>query len=163
LADRNAGLQESWKWSLGSEEQFIRRQNCPHDFLPEGKRDIRAARLYEKDPKDSATRFSAGAETNEGNFEMTKNKHRGPTLNSFLIEEGIHEELKAAVAKEAISWQLEQAMKKQHISKKKLAELMDTSRTQIDRILDPKAGNVTLETLQRAARIVGRELRVELV
>jgi len=84
-------------------------------------------------------------------------------LESFLIEEGLHEELKAIVAKEAIAWQLQQAMKKKHISKKKLAELMDTSRTQVNRILDPKAGNVTLETLQRAARIVGRELRVELV
>jgi len=94
---------------------------------------------------------------------MKKNKHRGPTLESFLIEEGLHEELKAIVAKEAIAWQLQQAMKKKHISKKKLAELMDTSRTQVNRILDPKAGNVTLETLQRAARIVGRELRVELV
>ncbi len=94
---------------------------------------------------------------------MKKNKHRGPTLDSFLIEEGLHEELKAIVAKEAIAWQLQQAMKKQHISKKRLAEMMDTSRTQVNRILDPKAGNVTLETLQRAAKIVGRELRVELV
>ena len=94
---------------------------------------------------------------------MKKNKHRGPTLESFLEEEGLHEELKAMVAKEAIAWQLQQAMAKQHISKKKLAEMMDTSRTQINRILDPKAGNVTLETLQRAAKIVGRELRVELV
>ena len=94
---------------------------------------------------------------------MSKSKHRGPTLESFLVEEGFHEELKAIVAKEAIAWQLQQAMKKQHISKKRLAEMMDTSRTQVNRILDPKAGNVTLETLQRAAKIVGRELRVELV
>lgn len=94
---------------------------------------------------------------------MTKNKHRGPTLDAFLIEEGLHEELKAIVAKEAIAWQLQQAMTKMHISKKRLAEMMDTSRTQVNRILDPKTGNVTLETLQRAAKIVGRELRVELV
>ena len=94
---------------------------------------------------------------------MKKSKHRGPTLDSFLIEEGFHDELKAIVAKEAIAWQLQKAMKKRHISKKRLAELMDTSRTQIDRILDPKAGNVTLETLFRAAKIVGRGLRVELV
>jgi antitoxin HicB len=94
---------------------------------------------------------------------MKKNKHRGPTLDSFLIEEGLHDELKTIVAKEAIAWQMQQAMKKRNISKKRLAELMETSRTQVDRILDPKAGNVTLETLQRAAKIVGRELRVELV
>jgi antitoxin HicB len=94
---------------------------------------------------------------------MTKKKNRGPSLNSFLSEEGIYEELRAVVAKEAISWQLQQAMKKRNITKKKLAEMMDTSRTQVDRILDPKAGNVTIETLQRAAKIVGRELRVELI
>ena len=94
---------------------------------------------------------------------MTKNVHRGPTLDSFLREEGLFDDLKAVVAKEAIAWQLQQAMKKENISKKRLAEMMATRRTQIDRILDPKAGNVTLETLQRAAKIVGRELRVELV
>ena len=94
---------------------------------------------------------------------MKKNQHRGPSLDSFLIEEGLHDELKAIVAKETIAWQLQQAMKKQHISKKKLAELMETSRTQVNRILDPKTGNVTLETLQRAAKIVGRGLKVELV
>lgn len=94
---------------------------------------------------------------------MSSRKHRGPTLDSFLKEEGIHEELKAVVAKESIAFQLEKAMKKKHITKLKLAQLMDTSRTQVDRILDPKSGNVTLETLQRAARIVGKELRVELV
>ena len=95
---------------------------------------------------------------------MTLNPtHRGPALESFLIDEGIHEELKAIVAKEAIAWQLQQAMKAQRISRKRLAEMMETSRTQVNRILDPKAGNVTLETLQRAAKIVGRRLSVELV
>jgi antitoxin HicB len=92
-----------------------------------------------------------------------KKKHRGPSLNSFLVEEGIYDELRGIVAKEAIAWQLQQAMKKRNITKKQLAEMMDTSRTQVDRILDPKAGNVTLETLQRAAKIVGRELKVDLV
>jgi antitoxin HicB len=94
---------------------------------------------------------------------MKNSKHRGPTLESFLVEEGIHEELKSVVAKEAIAFQLQRAMKERSISKNRLAKMMETSRTQVDRILDPQAGNVTLETLQRAARIVGRELRVELV
>lgn len=92
-----------------------------------------------------------------------KNHHRGMSLDAWLGEEGILAEINAIVAKEAIAWQLQQAMKKQHISKKRLAEMMETSRTQVNRILDPKAGNVTLETLQRAAKIVGLELRVELV
>ena len=94
---------------------------------------------------------------------MTSNKHRGPTLNAFLQEEGLTEELSAIVAKERIAFQLQQAMKKKRITKVKLAELRDTSRTQIDRILDPTSGNITIETLQPVARIVGRELRVELV
>ncbi len=94
---------------------------------------------------------------------MKANKHKGPTLDAFLQEEGINEELSIIVAKERIAFQLQQAMKKKRISKVKLAEMMDTSRTQIDRILDPTSGNITIETLQRVARIVGRELRVELV
>jgi antitoxin HicB len=94
---------------------------------------------------------------------MSARHHRGPTLDAFLEEEGVRDELKAIVAKEAIAFQLEKAMKKKRITKVKLAELMDTSRTQVDRILDPKSGNVTIETLQKVARIVGKELRVELV
>ena len=92
-----------------------------------------------------------------------KNTHRGMSLEAWLAEEGILAELRTIVVKEAISWQLRQIMKKWKITKKQLAELMDTSRTQVDRILDPKAGNATLETLQRAAKIVGRRLNVELV
>jgi antitoxin HicB len=94
---------------------------------------------------------------------MSARHHRGPTLDAFLEEEGVGDELKAIVAKEAIAFQLEKAMKKKRITKVKLAQLMDTSRTQVDRILDPKSGNVTIETLQKVARIVGKELRVELV
>jgi antitoxin HicB len=92
----------------------------------------------------------------------TRRKHRGPTLDSVLKAEGVYDELKSIVVKEAITWQLEQAMAKKHMSKKRLSELMDTSRTQVDRLLDPKAGNVTLETLQRAAHVVGCELNVGL-
>jgi antitoxin HicB len=94
---------------------------------------------------------------------MEANKHKGPALDAFLQEEGLTEELSTIVAKERIAFQLQQAMKKKRITKVQLAELMDTSRTQIDRILDPTSGNITIETLQRVARIVGRELRVELV
>ena len=69
----------------------------------------------------------------------------------------------AQAIKEVIAWQLAQAMKKKRISKKRLAELMRTSRTQVDRLLNPTDGNVTIETLQRAASIVGHKLPLELV
>jgi DNA-binding Xre family transcriptional regulator len=66
------------------------------------------------------------------------------------------EELRAVAIKEVIAWQIDQAMKRQKLSKNKMAELMETSRAQLDRLLDPKGGNVTLETLQRAAHVLPR-------
>ena len=96
---------------------------------------------------------------------MTKsiNPHWGSTLDDFLEEEGIREEVTIAAIKKVIAWQLAEEMKKKRITKKRLAELMHTSRAQIDRILDPDKGNVTIETLQRAASLLGRQLRLELV
>jgi antitoxin HicB len=91
------------------------------------------------------------------------NKHLGSTLDDLLKEEGVLEEFQATAIKEVIAWQLEQAMKDQNISKRKLASLMHTSRSQVDRVLDPTDGNVTLETLQRAAAMVGRKVQLGLI
>jgi hypothetical protein len=90
------------------------------------------------------------------------NKHHGSTLDSFLEEEGVREEFEARTVKEVIAWQLAEAMKAQKLSKKKMAELMKTSRAQLDRLLDPAKGNVTLDTMQKAAAVVGRQLHIEL-
>jgi antitoxin HicB len=87
----------------------------------------------------------------------------GTRLEDFLEEEGILEEATAKAIKEVIAWQLAQEMKAKRMTKKRLAELMKTSRAQVDRILDPEKGNVTIETLQRAAAMVGRKVRLELV
>lgn len=84
-------------------------------------------------------------------------------LDDFLAEEGKREELEAVAIKEALAWQIMQAMKAKKISRSGLAQRMKTSRSQVGRLLDPKDGNVTLNTLQRAARMVGRSLRLELV
>lgn len=94
---------------------------------------------------------------------MAKNKHGGSTLDSFLAEEGVLEEFQAKAIKEVIAWQLAEAMREKKLTKAALAKELRTSRTQIDRILDPEAGNVTIETLQRAAALVGRRVKVELV
>lgn len=91
-----------------------------------------------------------------------ENKYWGSTLSDFLLEEGIYEEAKAQAATRVISWQLAQEMKRKGITKAQMAEQMKTSRAQVDRILNAK-GNVTVETLQRAAKLVGREIRLELV
>jgi predicted XRE-type DNA-binding protein len=85
------------------------------------------------------------------------------TLDDFLDAEGVRETFQAVAIKEVLAWQIAEAMKKQNLSRKGLAERMGTSRSQISRLLDPSDGNVTLLTLQRAAEIVGCRLRLELV
>jgi len=92
-----------------------------------------------------------------------KNPHIGSSFDSWLEEEGIREEVTAAAIKAVIAYQLAREMKRRKITKKRMAELMKTSRAQVDRLLDPDNGSATIESLQRAARIVGRELRMELV
>jgi antitoxin component HigA of HigAB toxin-antitoxin module len=91
-----------------------------------------------------------------------KNPHWGTTLDEFLRSDGIQEAAKAEAVTRVVAWQLSQEMERQGITKAALAEKMQTSRTQVDRILKAK-GNVTIESLQRAAALVGRELRLELV
>jgi antitoxin HicB len=90
------------------------------------------------------------------------NPHWGTTLGAFLAEDGIREAAKAEALTRVVAWQLAQEMERQGITKAALTERMHTSRAQVDRILKAK-GNVTIETLQRAAALVGRELRLELV
>jgi predicted XRE-type DNA-binding protein len=93
---------------------------------------------------------------------MSKKKHIGSSLDDFLKEEGIFEEAEAQAIKEVIAWQLAEAMKKKNISRRRMATLLKTSRTQVNRLLGPK-DDVTLSSLQRAAVLVGRKVRVELV
>lgn len=87
----------------------------------------------------------------------------GSTFESWLDEQGIREEATAAAIKEVIAAQLAAEMKKKGITKARMAETMETSRAQIDRLLDPTNNSATLETLMRAAKVVGRQLRLELV
>ena len=89
-------------------------------------------------------------------------KHMGSSLDDFLKEEGIFEGAQAQAVKEVVAWQLAEAMKKKKISKNKMAALLRTSRTQVDRLLDAK-NDITLSSLQRAAAIVGRRVTIELV
>jgi DNA-binding phage protein len=92
----------------------------------------------------------------------TNNQHLGSSLDDFLHEEGIYDAAKAEAVTRVISWQIAEEMRKKGITKMQMAEQMHTSRTQVDRILKAK-GNVTIETLQRAAALIGRKLHLELV
>ncbi len=89
-------------------------------------------------------------------------QHMGSSIDAFLQEEGIFEEAQAQAIKEVVAWQLAEAMKKKKISKNKMAKLLKTSRTQVDRLLNPKS-DITLGSLQRAAAMVGRRVNIELV
>lgn len=87
----------------------------------------------------------------------------GDSFESFLEEQGLKEEVYAAAIKRVIAYQLESARDAADISKTAMAQMMDTSRTQVGRVLDPENVAVSLELLDRAARAVGKRLRVELV
>ena len=89
-------------------------------------------------------------------------RHHGSSIDAFLKKEGVLEPFQATAIKEVIAWQVQKAMKERKLSKNKMAELMNTSRAQLDRLLDPEQGNVTIETLQRAANVLGRSLRIEI-
>ena len=94
---------------------------------------------------------------------MADNPHTGSSFDDFLKEEDLYEECTATAIKRLLAWQLEQEMQHQHMTKSAMAERMHTSRSQLDRLLDPETTSVSLETMQRAASVIGRELRIELV
>jgi antitoxin HicB len=87
----------------------------------------------------------------------------GQPFDDFLKQEGMQEEVHAAAIKRVIAWQITEAMKARHISKSEMARRMSTSRSQLNRLLDPNVEAVELQTLVRAAHVLGRNLRVELV
>jgi len=89
-------------------------------------------------------------------------KNLGSSIDDFLKEEGIFEEAQTQAVREVIAWQLAQAMKEKKISKDRMAELLKTSRAQVDRLLDAR-NDITLSSLQRAAAIVGRRVTIQLV
>jgi antitoxin HicB len=94
---------------------------------------------------------------------MGKNRDVGSFFERGVDEPGMREEVPVGAIKAVIACQLAEEMKQKKLSKRRMAKLMNTSRTQVTRLLDPENGNVTIESLQRAARTVGRELRMELV
>jgi len=89
--------------------------------------------------------------------------HSGSTFDSFLEEEGILAESEAVALKRVISWQIEQAMNEKKITKSAMAKRLSTSRMQIDRLLDPTHVGVSIQTIARAAKVVGKRVRFEVV
>jgi antitoxin HicB len=92
-----------------------------------------------------------------------KKKNIGSSFDSWLREEGIYEETSSTAIKRVLARQVEAAMKEQNVSKTEMAKRMQTSRAALNRLLDPENEAITLSTLRKAARAVGREIRLELV
>lgn len=87
----------------------------------------------------------------------------GPLFEDFLKEQGTYESTTEQAVKRVLAFQLTTAMKEQRISKVEMAKRLDTSRSQLDRLLDPNNDGVTLSVLARAAQAVGRTIKLELV
>ena len=92
-----------------------------------------------------------------------KSKHIGSSFDDFLDEEGQLEAATEVAVKRVLAWQLAQAMAEQGLTKVEVARRMKTSRAQLDRLLDPRHTRVKLHTMQRAAAVLGKRLRLELV
>ncbi|MBF0177852.1 MAG: XRE family transcriptional regulator [Magnetococcales bacterium] len=90
------------------------------------------------------------------------NTHRGSSFNAFLEEEGILDEVSARAQKRLFALQLADIMKEVGMNKASLAKRLATSRSQLDRLLDPENTAITLESMERLAHAVGRQLRIEL-
>jgi hypothetical protein len=95
-------------------------------------------------------------------FDDVEKGRVGPSFEDFLKEEGVYQETTERAVKRVIAFQLAKAMEDQAITKVEMARRLNTSRSQLDRLLDPDNMGVTLEALSRAARAVGREIHLEL-
>jgi antitoxin HicB len=155
LAGRNAAMPPAWRRPVGSPQQPSQQPDRT-DAVFRGSRPYRRGHGFIKKTRKTPAEAIDLAD-------KTKNPHWGSTLDDFLDEEGTREAFQAVAIKEVLSWQIAQAMKSEGISRKKLAERMGTSRSQVSRLLDPKDGNVTIVTLQRAAELLGRKVRLELI
>ncbi len=91
------------------------------------------------------------------------NRHIGSKFDDFLQEEGIQAEVTTRALKKVLAWQITETMKKEGLSKTKMAARMKTSRSALDRLLDPGNTSVTLQTMDRAAAVLGKRLHVELM
>ena len=92
-----------------------------------------------------------------------KKKNIGSTFDSWLRQEGIYEEVSANAIKRVVARQIASAMDEKGLTKAEMARRMNTSRAALDRLLDPENSSITLSTLHKAANVIGREIRLELV
>jgi phage-related protein/predicted XRE-type DNA-binding protein len=121
--------------------------------------------FIKQEPDTTSTMAPAPVQPQKGAGALSNKKrhpHHGSSLDSFLKDEGVFEEFRTASVKEAIVCQIQEAMNEKRLTRTKLAKLMQISRDQLDRVLDPAQSKVTLHALHRAAHVLDRKLRVQL-
>ena len=91
------------------------------------------------------------------------NPRRGSSFDSFLQDEGMYDEVNARAAKKVLAWQLAQTLEKKKLTKTELALRMQTSRAAVNRLLDPENPSLNLQTMEKAARALGKKLAIHLV
>jgi hypothetical protein len=149
---------------MGSSLNAADPTDCPADSVLPPRHSSGATWLYKENAADAGGGSCDGEKADDGGYGMKKRNPRiGSSLDDFLKEEGILQEARATALKEALAWQVQKAMKRAKINKVEMARRMNTSRAALDRLLDPGNASVTLQTLCRAARAIGRDLRIELV
>jgi DNA-binding Xre family transcriptional regulator len=90
------------------------------------------------------------------------NEHIGSNFDDFLAEEGLLAEAETVAVKRIIAYQVNQMMKEQNLTKTEMSRRMNTSRAALERLLDPANQSITLQTLERAAKALGRRLQITL-
>jgi antitoxin HicB len=161
LACGNAALPAHGQRDMGDSDGFADEAHGARFDLSLSRTPGCAAWVHQENSHHAGRRFGVGAKKTEGAGAMSK-KHMGSSIDDFLKDEGIFEEAQTQAIKEVVAWQLAEAMRQQKLSKNKMAMLLKTSRTQVDRLLDPK-NDITLSSLQRAAAMVGRRVSIELI
>ncbi|TYL47129.1 XRE family transcriptional regulator [Marinomonas sp. IMCC 4694] len=91
------------------------------------------------------------------------NTHIGSSFDDFLEEAGVLAETNAVAIKRVIAWEIQQKIESEHLTKTKMAQIMNTSRAALDRLLDPNNTSITLHTLDNAAKALGKTLRLDLI
>jgi len=161
LAGWDAAVPPARGWTVGDPDRPRDKAHRARAVVPLPRPLRRTARVHQEDGGNARRRSVIGTEAKTGVGTMSR-KHIGSSIDDFLREEGIFEEAQAQAIKEVVAWQLAEAMKARKISKARMAALLKTSRTQVDRLLDPK-NDITLSSLQRAAAIVGCRVMIDLV
>jgi predicted XRE-type DNA-binding protein len=161
LASRNASVPaDGWR-IMGNPYRSSVETHGACNVVPVPRAFGGTARLHQENASNAGGGFGVGAQATEGANEMSR-KHMGSRIDDFLKAEGVFEEAQSQAVKEVVAWQLAQAMKEKKISKNRMATLLKTSRSQIDRLLDAK-NDITLSSLERAAAMVGRRVTIQLV